>query len=210
LDNQLHIIIVEDDAVISQLIEKDLTDAGHKVLSIAHNSTQALDSIHNHKPDLILLDIDLGHSQNLKDGIGIAHIVNEKYNIPFIYLTAHSDLATVERAKQTRPCGYIIKPYRTADLFTAIAIGTYNFKNRTQENSYTLEQLNAFAVQALSNREFEIIQDIVDGYTNAQIAQKQFISLNTIKWHIQNIYSKMDVKTRTTLVKKVFEIPPLT
>jgi DNA-binding NarL/FixJ family response regulator len=198
---KLKIIIVEDDAIISQLIESDLHDIGHHVLNIIHKGERAIDTILNQMPDLVLLDVDLSGTV---DGIDIGRIINEKTHIPFIYITAFSDLSTLNRAKLTRPCGYLVKPYKPEDLYTAISIGLYNFDHRKQK--ITIEQVNQLSDEEFTQREYEIIIDITQGLTNVQIAEKQFVSANTIKWHLQNIYSKLNVKNRTSLTKKVFEI----
>ena len=201
-NNNLNIIIVEDDAIIAQLIETDLTDAGHLVVDIVHRGDKAWPSIVKYNPDLILLDIDLGSDI---DGISIGKKLKDKQNIPFIYLTAFSDRATLLRARVTEPCGYLVKPYKPNDLHAAITIGLFNYQNRIANKEMTIERLNDLSSGKLTIREFEIVQEITTGLTNAQIAANQFLSLHTIKWHLQNIYSKLGVKNRTSLVKLVLE-----
>ncbi len=199
----LQIIIVEDDAIIAQLIAQYMEEAGHKVLNICHKYLTALEALKSFNPDLVFLDINLGDEYG---GLNIGKLIQTTYKYPFIYLTAHSDPDTLEKAKQTEPCGYVLKPFKAADLYTAITIGLFNFKQRKQSSELKIEELNKVALDKVSQREFEIIQDISKGLTNSQISKKQFISLNTTKWHIQNIYSKLDVKNRTSLVKKIYEI----
>ena len=196
----LKVIVVEDDAVISMKIEQDLLDAGHVVLDVVHNSERALDAIHNNQPDMVLLDINI---DGTRDGIEVATIINEKYDIPFIFITAYSDVNTLERAKITNPCGYIVKPYKASDLYTTLTIGLFNYQSKKEEKAFTLSEINTWALSPLSDREFEILQDIIQGLTNAQIAAKQHISMSTVKWHLQNLYSKLGVKNRTSAVKKV-------
>jgi len=203
MNQDLNVLVVEDDAVIAQLIKQDLSDAGHHVLAIAHKYQEALSCLDNFQPNLVLLDINLGQGN---EGIQLGKVINAKFSIPFIYLTAHSDPKTLQLAKQTQPCGYVVKPYRSNDLKSAITIGLFNYEKRNLGQELSINTINSKAVTPLSEREFDIVLDITKGLTNAQIAEKQFLSLNTIKWHVQNIYSKIQVKNRTSLVKKVFEV----
>lgn len=92
------ILIVEDDAVIAQLIEHHLLDFGYQVLDIVHDSERALDKIHNLHPDLVLLDVNI---LGTKDGIEVAEVIEEKYNIPYIFLTAYSDPKTLKRHRHS-------------------------------------------------------------------------------------------------------------
>ena len=77
-----------------------------------------------------MLDINI---QGSKDGIDLALIVKEKYDIPFIFLTALSYAATLERAKIAQPCAYLVKPYKTVDLHTSLAIGLFNFQSQQKK-----------------------------------------------------------------------------
>ena len=152
------------------------------------------------KYDLVLLDINL---EGEMDGIDIAKVINNNYKIPFIFITAYSDLATIERAKHTEPCAYVVKPYRKNDLLASITIGLYNFKGRDTKALLNKAKVDQVALDELTDKEFDILQDITHGYTNAQIAQKHLISIHTIKWHTQNIYSKLDVRNRTSAAKLI-------
>lgn len=198
--DKLRIVVVEDDAVIGMKITHDLEELGHQVISTEYNSQSALEVIHSQRPDLILLDINIDGTM---DGIDVAMIIREKYNIPFIFLTALSDQNTLQRAKVANPCAYLVKPYKTIDLHTSITIGLFNFEDKSDHKNLTITDVNVIALSPLSDREFEILLDISRGLSNAQIAEKQFVSLSTIKWHLQNIYSKLDVKNRISAVKKV-------
>src|SRR4051812_29579950 len=113
------ICIVEDEILIAMDIASTLRELGYDVTEIASNYTTAIEIIEAEKPDLILLDIQLdGH----KDGIDLAWKVKKEYDIPFIFLTANSDAATLEKAKPVNAQGYLVKPFRGTDLHTSIEI----------------------------------------------------------------------------------------
>lgn len=200
MEQKLRVIIVEDEVLIAKHIEDSLQNNNFSVVGIAHDSETALDYINNRNPDFIILDINI---DGQKDGIEIAEIIKEKYNIPFMFLTALSDVNTLDRAKMANPSGYIVKPFKTRDLISSITIGLYNHEFNKSNSKLTLGQVNKKAFNNLSQKEFEVLLDISEGFTNAQIAKKQFVSLSTVKFHSQNIYSKLDVKNRTSAIKKV-------
>lgn len=115
---------VEDEIVIAMTITSILKKLNYNVLFQATNFTQAIHMIEKDCPDLLLLDINLGGQ---KDGIHIAEIVRANYNIPIIFLTANSDVATVQRAKLVKPNAYLLKPFTKDDLFIAIEIAILNY-----------------------------------------------------------------------------------
>ena len=73
-------------------------------------------------PDLVLMDIRI---KGNRDGIETAALLRDRFGVPVIYLTAHADEATLERAKQTEPYGYLVKPVKSAELRSAIEIAIY-------------------------------------------------------------------------------------
>ena len=203
MSNKLKILIVEDDAVIAQLIEFHLMDFGYHVLDIVHDSERALDKIHNLQPDLVMLDINI---LGTKDGIEIAHIIQEKYDIPYIFLTALSDKHTLQRAQELEPIGYVVKPFKESDLQATIAIGMSNYKKQNSETSLSIDKVNDIAISPLSSKEFEILIFVAKGFSNSQIASNLDISINTIKWHTQNIFSKLGVKNRTSAAQLIMSL----
>jgi len=197
------ILIVEDDAVIAQLIEHHLIEFGYQVLDIVHDSERALDKIHNLRPDLVLLDINI---LGAKDGIEVAAVIEEKYSIPYIFLTAYSDPATLQRAQSLSPMGYVVKPFKERDLLATITIGLSNYSKFHSEVQITLAAVNRLTKDPLSDKEFNIVKMMAKGFTNNQIAQELNVSVNTIKWHSQNIYSKFGVKNRTSVAQLIMSI----
>lgn len=196
----LKVLIVEDEVMIARHIEDILVSNQYTIVGIAHDSEAALDYVYSRSPELIIMDINL---EDKKDGIELAQIVKEKYDIPIVFLTAHSDVETLHRAKEVNPCAYIVKPFKDKDLISSIVIGMYNYEFRKHSKELDLNKVNEIALQPLSKKEFEVLLDIKEGLTNAQIAKKQFLSLSTIKFHSKNIYEKLDVKNRTSAIKKV-------
>lgn len=117
--SQLEVLIVEDNFIIADDLTNILEYLGYKVLGVAPSFYEALEAIEKNKPNLCLLDISI---RGEKDGIDLGKEINARYGIPFLYITSHSDKVTVSRAKETKPKGYIVKPFDQDDVYTSIEI----------------------------------------------------------------------------------------
>lgn len=126
--NKITIGIVEDEMVIARTIEHTLDELGYAHCGPACTYGEAMELLEEEKPDLLLLDINLAGK---KDGIDVAEKIRQLYQMPFIFLTANSDMATIERAKKVRPDAYIVKPFNKEELFAAIEIAINNFSTAT-------------------------------------------------------------------------------
>ncbi|MBX2817927.1 MAG: response regulator transcription factor [Saprospiraceae bacterium] len=195
----IRVLVVEDEPLIAEDIRETLDNIDFSISAVVYDSAGALEELSSNTPDIALLDVNLDSEM---DGIQIAEIINEKYNIPFIYLTSYADRDTVDRAKKTHPMGYIVKPFDENDLFTTLEIALLNFSQRSPKAAVSLEALNAKILGTMTQKEFEVLLSLQEGKTNRQMAEEHFISVNTIKTHIKNIYDKLDVNTRTMAVAK--------
>jgi PAS domain S-box-containing protein len=115
------ILLVEDERIEAMDIKQTLESFGYEVPYVTSSGEDAIKKAPAILPDLILMDIILNGKI---DGIQVANEI-EKLDIPVIYLTAHTEESTVQKAKLTDPYGYIIKPYEQKDLKNAIDIAIY-------------------------------------------------------------------------------------
>jgi PAS domain S-box-containing protein len=118
----IRLLIVEDEVIIAKDLERHLQKWGYQVDGIATSGEEALQLILDLRPDLVLMDIRLGGKI---DGIETAARIYELFDIPVIYLTAHADTNTLERAKLTRPLGYLMKPVDFSTLYPSIEMALY-------------------------------------------------------------------------------------
>lgn len=107
------ILLVEDDMIIAADISLQLTKLGYEVIGINTRGEDALKTIENNRPDIILMDIVLSGKMN---GIETAKVILEQYQIPLIFLTSNSDDATFQAASTTKPYAFISKPFQKSDL----------------------------------------------------------------------------------------------
>ncbi|HNR16689.1 MAG TPA: response regulator [Chitinophagaceae bacterium] len=203
--SKIKVLLVEDEPVIAENVSLYLDNNDFEVSGIAYDSEEAMDQLKLNTPDAIILDINL---ESDKDGIDIAGYINAVYQLPFVFLTSYSDKVTLERAKKVKPSGYIVKPFNEKTLLASLEIA---ISNHAAEKNHDLpklnyEKLNNHLISSMSEREFELSQLVYDGNTNTQIAEKLFISINTVKTHLKNIYLKLDANTRIDVINRLREL----
>ncbi|KAF5060101.1 putative transcriptional regulatory protein pdtaR [anaerobic digester metagenome] len=111
------ILVVEDDDIIARVLDWRLNNLGYTVCGRASTGAEAMEMVVQNRPDLVLMDINI---QGEIDGIETASMIKKGFSIPVVYVTSHSDGPTLERAKATKPNGFIIKPFGDDDLRVAI------------------------------------------------------------------------------------------
>jgi adenylate cyclase len=130
------ILIAEDEKIIAKDISQTLIKFGYDVCDSATTVEKIIKKAREIKPDLILMDILLDGE---KTGIDAASIIQNEMDIPVIYLTALADEDTINRAKQTEPYGYILKPFDEKTLRSSVEMALYKhqlnmkLKKRTAE-----------------------------------------------------------------------------
>jgi two-component system, LytTR family, response regulator len=120
-------LIVEDELIIAEDMKGMLQEMNHQVIGIAGDCEEAKEILDHDIPDIALIDI---HLRGGDDGIELARSIRAKYDFPILFITSYSDKATVDKAKQVNPDGYIVKPFEKEDLFTAVEIAIYNYANK--------------------------------------------------------------------------------
>jgi len=120
------VLIIEDEQMIAEDIKFTLTQYDYEVVGVFSNGEDAIEFLKDFEPDIILMDIMLEGELN---GVESGLIINEKHNIPIIFLTAYADVATIESTKQIAPFGYILKPFEAKELYATIEIALVKFNS---------------------------------------------------------------------------------
>lgn len=134
------ILISEDEVIIAEDLAASLEELGYTTCAI-DSGQDTIERIRETQPDLVLLDINLGGDQ---DGVDIGNRIRQEFDIPFIYLTAYADHATIDRAKKTEPDGFLVKPFDEKSLRSAIEIALYKHDSGHREE----KDMNGSAVSA--------------------------------------------------------------
>ena len=116
------ILIVEDERIVAKDLQHTLNAMGYDAFAIAASADDALRHAGERRPALVLMDIRIKGRQ---DGIETAALIRQRHGVPVVFLTAHADDATLERAKLTTPYGYLMKPVKAAELRSAIEISLH-------------------------------------------------------------------------------------
>lgn len=128
--NNIKILIVEDEPIVALEIKRALQKLGYEVVGVAKNYTSALQHFKKYLPSIVFMDIHLNKSK--KDGIEIAKEFKKIKDIPIVYLTAYSDDDTLNRAIQTDPVSYLVKPFKIKELYSTILLAEAKVTSPTQ------------------------------------------------------------------------------
>ncbi|NVK84609.1 MAG: response regulator [Cytophagia bacterium] len=123
--SELKILVVEDDPMIAESVQDILRVLKHEIVGVADDAEKAIAICNESLPDLALLDIQIGGDI---DGVDLADLLNQNFQIPFIFTTAFADNDTIARAKSKGPYGYLVKPYGIKDMNAAIEVAMSAFE----------------------------------------------------------------------------------
>lgn len=130
MKGKIKIFIAEDDVFISEQLKEILLSLGYEVTGIGFNTESSVRILRENPPDMAILDIKM-HSSD--QGFEIASYINDHFDIPYIFLTSFSDHATVFAAIDLNPSAYLLKPFNSGDIFSALEVVKRNFKSRPPE-----------------------------------------------------------------------------
>lgn len=127
---KVKVLVVEDEILIADHLSEHLEDLGYEVPEVAMNYREAIELIESEHPDIAILDISLA---GRKTGIDLGETIRRKYQFPFIFLTSHSDPATIDLAKKAEPSAFLTKPYTVEDLYASIEVALFNFARKREQ-----------------------------------------------------------------------------
>ena len=198
----IRILLVDDHAVVRSGLSKFLmVNKDLELVAEASDGTEAVQMTGLHKPDVILMVLMMPGM----GGITSTREIHQKFpQVKIIALTSFSEQNMVQGALQAGATGYLQKNVTAAELGNAIRSAHVGRMTLSPEAIQVLA--NAVAqphIQGneLTERERDVLKGMVDGLNNNEIAEKLFISLGTVKFHISNIFQKLGVGSRVEAVK---------
>lgn len=206
---KIKIIIADDHKMFLQGIVSLLENEENiTILGMAPNGKDVLKIVETSLPDILLLDISMPEM----DGIEVTKIIKQQFpSVKILILSTHSSMQMISRLIRMGVDGYLLKNAEKKELLYAINTinkgQSYFSKEVTQkkeENNSKLKSEN-LQITELSIREKEILILIAQEFTGNEIAEKTFISLNTVNTHRRNLISKLNVKNTAGLVKYAIE-----
>ena len=161
MPDKKRILVVEDEMIVAHSICAGLERMNYTAVGPAGNAADAIRIALEEQPDLILMDIHLGSQM---DGIEAAREILKKHIIPVVYVTAHSDLHTIDRAKATGPYGYIHKPFSENEIRSAIEMALYKHEKQLEINRS--ERLLSTTLKNIGDAVIATNRDLTITYAN--------------------------------------------
>ena len=209
MENKIKILIAEDSKLTVVGLKAMLSETGEfEIVDIVFDGQSAVKKALELRPDIILMDIGLP----LLDGIQATKVIKKKNeNSKIIMLTSHNNDEDVLDAFSAGAASYCLKDIEEVELRNVIKT-TFNGASwlapeiaKIVLSNLNCEESKSLKKNLLTDREIEILNFIAKGFSNLQIAETLYISLNTVKTHIKNIFSKLEVEDRTQAALKAIK-----
>ncbi len=198
----IRVHITDDHRMLVEGLETAINESGvAQVTDVSHTIAESRRACAAEQPDVLLLDI------NMPDGNGIdfcaeIHVVRPSMKI--LMLTSYNEFTVVNRAITAGASGYILKNALSEEVVRGIESVMAGETFLSHEIDLLMKKCSNQPVW-LTAREQELLRLIVDGYTNQEIADKMFLSIETIKTYRKNLIQKLGAKNSMVLVKIAME-----
>ena len=206
----IRLLIYEDNPQLREGLTMLINGSdGFEVLASYKNCDHVVDEIEAFAPDVVLMDIDMPGTNGLE---GLRRIRESNSKVKVLMLTVFDDDNNIFKAISNGANGYVLKKTRPAKLLEYITEAQSGGAPMTA--SVATQVLHMFASMNrdkkeddynLSDREREVLQLLVEGYSYKMIASEKFISIDTVRSHIKKIYEKLHVNSKSEAVAKAFK-----
>lgn len=205
----IHVLIYEDNPQLREGLTMLISGSeGFHVLAAFRNCDNIIEEVARFKPDVLLMDIDMPGVNGIE---GLIRIRSVNTDVKILMLTVFDDNTNIFNAISHGANGYILKKTPPARLLEYITEASSGGAPLTA--SVASQVLKMFAAQKpqkgenynLSDREKQVLQLLVDGYSYKLIAHEMFIAIDTVRSHIRKIYEKLHVNSKSEAVAKAFK-----
>lgn len=209
---EIRVLIADDHPLLREGLVRILsTEAGIRVIGEAGDGDEAVAMVEKHRPDIVLMDINMPRG----GGLGATRTIREKHpDVGVIVLTIHDDEQYLYELVRAGARGYLLKDAEARRVVEAIrhvsrggsylppqlldkVLGEFRRLGEDDDGAAGEARGSPRGGDGLTARELEVLQLVVEGSSNAQIAETLFISEKTVKNHITNILRKLDLSDRT-------------
>lgn len=201
-DALIDVLIVDDHQMVARALSDALTAAGSfTVMGAVGTTAEALALVSAYLPQVVLLDVRLADCDD--STAVIPDILTRSPNSKVLVLSAWGDDWSVSRAVEAGCHGYLLKEQGLDDLLDGIrsvARGEATFAPAVLSRVLKLLRPGTVSAEALTTRENEVLRRLADGLTTEQIAADLFVSVNTVRNHVNNIIRKLNVHSRLEAV----------
>ncbi|MCL2511193.1 MAG: response regulator transcription factor [Bacteroidales bacterium] len=198
----IRIAIVDDHVFVVEAIEKFISDMDDiQVIDRAYSADGCRKMLRLVLPDVLLLDVGLSGD----DGVELcAELLRQYPSLKILMLTTYAEIAVITRALESGALGYVLKNSTSQEIHEGIltvSSGESFLCNKVKQ----LLKNSANERVTLTGRERELLKLVVEGKTNAEIADKLFLAYQTVKGYRSNLMLKLQVQNTAELVKMAIE-----
>ncbi len=209
------IAIVEDNKVIRESLAAYVhQDPELRCICTCSTAEEAIEILPRHKPDVVLMDIQLPHQSGIECAAQLKQLLPE---VRIIMVTVYADPDMIFKALRAGACGYLLKRCTPEELIAAVREVQQGGAPMSREIarkiiSHFQESATppgpASEVEELSPREREILELLTQGFPDKEIADRLGVKHGTVRWHLQHIYEKLHVRSRTEAALKFRSAQP--
>ena len=202
----MRVMLVDDRPLVRNGIASLLRARGHEVVGEADDGREALDIVGQASPDVVLMDIKMPGM----GGLEATRLMTAQHpEVKIVMLTVSDDENDLFEAVKSGAQGYLLKDLEASQFFEALdaidrgeaVIPTRLAGNLVEEfRSKSQEVGEAEPSDALSPREREVLDQVSQGLTNREVAERLYISENTVKYHMKNILDKLHLRNRSQVI----------
>lgn len=198
---KIRVVLADDHALVIDGLRLHMADTGDiEVVAAVDNGAELIAAVEKYRPDVAVLDLHMPDT----DGFSVLeHLRRRRLPVRTLVLTALADGGSLQRAIELEADGIVLKtepPRQTVAAIRQVAAGQVVYPRAVHNwllRRASREERAPGPSDALSERELEVLKLIASGQTNQEIAARLHLSPNTIKYHLQNIYRKLQVSNRT-------------
>lgn len=198
----LRVLVADDHRLMLAAIRRALASAADlEIVREVSVGSQVLPAVREAKPDVALLDLRMPEL----DGLAcLERLRKQAPEVAVVILSSYSDAAQIEAARQGGARGYVVKTVEPVDLAAvlrqALTSGTFEVWGAEPEPA----QAAADGTATLSERETAVLEAVARGLSNREIGRQLWISEQTVKFHLRNVYRKLGISSRTEAVRYAY------
>lgn len=194
--------IVDDHKILAEGLQNLVDGSGFaKTTAVSYTGKECMKRLRRDLPEVLLLDINLPDAS----GIDLCKEIHTLYpNVKIVALTSYSEYAIVRQMMENGASGYVIKNAMPEEILLGI-------ETVVDGDKFLCEQIDMLMKRStmkniwLTPREKDLLKLIVDGYTNAEIAEKLFLGVETVNSYRKNLLFKLGARNTAVLVKMAYE-----
>ncbi|MEO5574590.1 MAG: response regulator transcription factor [Gaiellaceae bacterium] len=200
--NTLRVLVADDHRLMLAAVRRALADAAD--FEIVHEvsvGSHVLPAVREAKPDVVLLDLRMPEL----DGLAcLERLRKHDPSIAVVILSSYSDQEQIEAARKGGARGYVVKTVAPVDLATVLRSAISGTSFAVWGAEADPGPVSTVGAASLSEREVAVLEAVTRGLSNREIGRQLWISEQTVKFHLRNVYRKLGISSRTEAARYAY------